>query len=99
MKDSVVYYDGPCGLCQGVVKFLKTIDHSQKLHYQPLNDAGETVIFIHQGKRYTHSRAILEIFRLLGFPWKLLWLLILIPYPIRDACYRIIARNRGLFKP
>lgn len=40
------------------------------------------------------SNAAIAIARLLGFPWSLAAMLTIIPRPIRDACYRFIARHR-----
>ncbi|MDQ6621192.1 MAG: DCC1-like thiol-disulfide oxidoreductase family protein [Pseudomonadota bacterium] len=33
----------------------------------------------------------------LGWPWRLCWLLWLIPAPVRNGLYRFVARNRYRF--
>lgn len=49
-------------------------------------EAGETV--------YSESTGALLILKKMGFPWSLLYPLVLIPSFVRDAVYRWIARNR-----
>ncbi len=46
------------------------------------------------GKAYTQSSAVLEIFRLLGFPWKLLYVFKILPPVIRNFLYNLLARYR-----
>ena len=43
---------------------------------------------------FTHSDAALRIARRLDGPWPILCVFLLMPRVIRDAAYRIIARNR-----
>lgn len=54
----------------------------------------DSVILIEDGKAYTHSTAALRIVRTLGFPWSLLYGLIVVPRAIRDRSYRLFARYR-----
>lgn len=54
----------------------------------------DSVILIEDGKAYTHSTAALRILRGLGFPWSLLYPLVLVPKPVRDFLYRLFARYR-----
>ena len=56
--------------------------------------APESVVLIEDGKAYTHSAAALRIARRLGGAWPLLYALVAVPAFIRDAGYRLIARNR-----
>ena len=43
---------------------------------------------------YSHSDAALRIARLLGFPWSLAAVGLIVPRFVRDAVYRFIARHR-----
>ena len=54
----------------------------------------DSVILIEDGKAYTHSTAALRIARRLGGLWSWLYVLIIVPAPIRDFFYRLFARYR-----
>ncbi len=55
---------------------------------------GTTIIFIDDGNIYTESTAVLTIARHFTSRWRHLYYLIFVPKFLRDACYRLIARNR-----
>lgn len=54
----------------------------------------DTIIVIVNGRALERSDAALAIAARLGFPWRLLAALRIVPRPIRDAAYRFVARNR-----
>lgn len=54
----------------------------------------DSVVFIEDGKAYTHSSGALRVARHLRAPWNLLRIFWIVPRPIRDAVYRWFARNR-----
>jgi predicted DCC family thiol-disulfide oxidoreductase YuxK len=54
----------------------------------------DTMILIEGGRIYDRSTAALRIARGLRMPWPLVYALIVVPRPIRDAFYRYFARNR-----
>jgi predicted DCC family thiol-disulfide oxidoreductase YuxK len=55
----------------------------------------DTFIYARSGRPIlTRSDAALAVAHDLGWPWKLLSLLRVIPLPLRDAAYNVIARNR-----
>ncbi len=58
--------------------------------------AGEngSIVLIEQGEPSTRSTAALRIARRLNFPWRLLAVFLLVPRPLRDAAYNLVARNR-----
>ncbi|SNR38990.1 MULTISPECIES: thiol-disulfide oxidoreductase DCC family protein [Hymenobacter] len=61
---------------------------------QPVAEPG-TVVLVQDGKAYTHSAAALGVLRGLGGYWAAAaTVLLLLPRPIRDAAYRLVARNR-----
>lgn len=105
----LLLFDGVCNLCNGTVQFLLRADRRKKLFFAALqSDTGQrvlqayqfsgpplqTVVFCSGPKYFTHSNAILEVCRVLGFPWSLLYLFKVIPRPLRDLIYRWVARNR-----
>jgi predicted DCC family thiol-disulfide oxidoreductase YuxK len=103
----VVYFDGVCNFCNGVVDFLMRRDRRGALRFASLQ--GETsrargiveavggldTIVVEDGaRRLVRSDAALRLATALGGAWRLLAVLRLVPRPLRDAVYRFIARNR-----
>jgi predicted DCC family thiol-disulfide oxidoreductase YuxK len=54
----------------------------------------DTILLIERDRLYARSTAVLRIVRKLRFPWPLLFGLVIIPRPIRDSVYDLIARRR-----
>jgi predicted DCC family thiol-disulfide oxidoreductase YuxK len=54
----------------------------------------DSVLVIEDGRVHSHSEAALRIARRLGLPWSLAVLGRMFPRFVRDAVYRLIARNR-----
>ncbi|MCL4165624.1 UNVERIFIED_CONTAM: hypothetical protein GTU68_037708 [Idotea baltica] len=65
-------------------KFNKTFD----------NEEVDTVFLLENGQLYERSTAALRIVKKLSFPWNLAYGFVVIPRPIRDFFYKIIAKNR-----
>ena len=106
---SLILFDGVCNLCNGFVNFLILRDKKNKFQfgslqsekvqsilreYQHSSSEISTVIVIENDKLYSHSTAVLKIVRKLGGAWPLLYIFIIIPRPIRDFFYKLIAKNR-----
>jgi predicted DCC family thiol-disulfide oxidoreductase YuxK len=53
-----------------------------------------TVVLIERGRHFVRSAAVLRIARGLRFPWPLMYGLVIVPRPLRDWAYGVIARNR-----
>jgi len=105
----IILFDGVCNFCSGVVNFIIERDTKGVFRFAPLqSDAGErilehfdlagedfdTFVLVEGEEAYIKSTAALRMCRLLGGFWKLLYVFIVIPAPIRDAAYDYIARNR-----
>ena len=105
----IVLFDGVCNLCSGAVQFIIRRDPAGRFRFASLQsplgeellarfgiDRGVTdsVILVEGDRWYKESDAALRIARGLGGPWKALGIFRLIPRPLRDAAYRLIARNR-----
>lgn len=105
----LLLFDGVCNLCNGYVQWLLLRDKKgifrfaalqsetgqaqlRKLGYK--TDVFDTVLLIHGDRVYTRSDVALEICRLLGFPWSLLYGLKSVPRALRNAVYDLIARYR-----
>ncbi|MFM7709349.1 MAG: thiol-disulfide oxidoreductase DCC family protein [Ferruginibacter sp.] len=105
----IVLFDGVCNLCNHSVQFIIKRDPDARFRFaalqSPVGEAlcqqygidptkTDSVILIQNKKAQTHSSAALRIARQLRGPVKILYLLIIIPYFLRDLVYNLIARNR-----
>jgi predicted DCC family thiol-disulfide oxidoreductase YuxK len=52
------------------------------------------LIVLREDRLLTGSDASLAIYEGLGWPWRAAAILRLVPRPLRDAAYRLVARNR-----
>lgn len=104
---NVVFFDGVCHLCNGFVDAIISRDKGRVFLFAPLQgstaldllsaqdrDKLDTVIYFESGKLYYRSAAILKILTGLGGVYRLFALAWIIPGPVRDWAYRLIAKNR-----
>lgn len=105
---SIILFDGVCNLCNASVQFIIKRDKSNYFRFAALqSETGKamankfgvsayasSVILIEGEKKYSESTAALRIAKKLRGLWPLLYLFIIIPPPIRNGIYRIIAKNR-----
>ncbi len=54
----------------------------------------DSMIVVDGGKLYTYSDAALRLAKRLPFPWPLLTVFRIVPRPIRNWLYRLVARKR-----
>lgn len=109
---TVVLFDGVCHLCDGAVRFILKREKSPNLYFAPLQSENgkdlllkhgypqcylDGLVLIENNHAYDRSSACLRIAGKLKFPWNLLFLCLVIPKPIRDVLYAIIARYRYRF--
>lgn len=109
MEQPVIVFDGVCNLCNASVDFIIKRDPRGVFQFAPnQSEAGEeiieqagldvfeadTLVLWENGSTYVRSTAVLRTARRLGFPWKLAFAFIVIPRPIRDFVYRLLAKNR-----
>lgn len=104
----IVLFDGECNFCDASVQFIIKNDPKGNIHFASLqSDIGQrllkaqnvpghvdSMIVIEEDKVYYKSAAALRIARYLNGPWKWLYPLIMIPSPIRNLFYDIVAKNR-----
>ena len=105
----IVVFDGICNLCTRSVKFILKHEAEHRILFAPLqspagarllSDHGfdpnnaSTFIFISEGALYTKSAAAIRIASHFKGVWKLARLLRLIPRPLRDWGYDMVARSR-----
>ncbi|HUJ73546.1 MAG TPA: DCC1-like thiol-disulfide oxidoreductase family protein [bacterium] len=107
-RPPLVLYDGACGLCQALVRFLLRHDRRGRLTFAPLQGStarrllGEeyaararSLVLLDGRGRHERSRAVLRTLAGMGGAWRLAWLLLAVPRPLRDAVYDAVAARRG----
>lgn len=104
----IVLFDGDCNFCNYWVNYVIKRDKSDVFRFASLqSEAGkkmleeyqikddlETVVLIHRHQAKTKSTAALYIYMALGWPYKLVAPLLVVPKFIRDGVYTLVAKNR-----
>ncbi|HTF19738.1 MAG TPA: thiol-disulfide oxidoreductase DCC family protein [Chryseolinea sp.] len=105
----LVMFDGVCNLCNGFVQFVIRRDPGARFRFASLqSDFGHeqlrrhgldpntlhSVIVIDDGKMYQRSDAVLRVVRYLPGLWPMLKALVIVPRPLRDVVYNLIATSR-----
>jgi predicted DCC family thiol-disulfide oxidoreductase YuxK len=105
----VVLFDGVCCLCEGSVRFIVRHDPRGLFRFAPLDSpAGRrllencateaadarSVVLVVDGICYTGSEAAWRIAARLSGAWSWLAALRLVPRPVRDGLYRLVAARR-----
>ena len=57
-------------------------------------DGLQTMLLCDNGRVWAQSAALLRVLHGLGWPWRFAWVAWLVPAPLRDGGYRVVARNR-----
>jgi predicted DCC family thiol-disulfide oxidoreductase YuxK len=107
---AVIVFDGKCVLCSTFAQFILRKDHRARFrllaaqselgnalyrHFGLDTVSYETYVLLQDGKAYFRSEATIRILDGLGGTWSLLAKSArLLPAPLRDALYNVIARNR-----
>ena len=106
--EGVVLFDGYCHLCDRSVQFVLDHDRRRVFRFAPsqspgaapfltrcgLGSAPGTIVFIERDGWSVRSTAAIRMARRLGLPWSLATIALIVPAPLRDVAYRVIARNR-----
>jgi predicted DCC family thiol-disulfide oxidoreductase YuxK len=106
----VVLFDGVCNLCHGAVRFIIARDPAARFRFASLQSpvgqallrdhrlgpglGPDSLVLVEGGRAYTRSAAVLRIARGLRWPWPAAGALALVPRPLRDAAYDLVARRR-----
>ncbi|MBN8246415.1 MAG: DUF393 domain-containing protein [Verrucomicrobia bacterium] len=106
MDAPLLLYDGDCGLCHGAVRFVLRHERDAVIRFAALQSAtGQawtrqagtgmgTLLWIEAGEIHVRSDAVMLLARHLRWPWRWLGILRLVPRPLRDAGYDLVARHR-----
>ena len=102
-------FDGVCNLCVRSVKFIINHEADQSVRFTPLQspagarllrefgfdpEDAKSFVLVADGKPYVKSDAAIRVARHLRGGWRLIGAIKIIPRPIRNWTYDVIARNR-----
>ncbi len=105
----LVLYDGHCGFCDASVQWLLDHDPAGKLRFAPLQgetaavvrarggwpDDLDSIVLVEGGEQLSwRSTAAVRIAGALPWPWRVLAAAWLVPWPLRDIGYRLVAAVR-----
>ena len=104
----ILFFDGVCGLCSWSVDFVMKRDRQGDFQFAPLQ--GETAVNLLTpsdvadlntmvlwvgGRTYRKSTAAVRVLWRLSIPWQIVGTLLwLVPLPLRNLGYSIVASNR-----
>jgi predicted DCC family thiol-disulfide oxidoreductase YuxK len=105
----IVLFDGVCNLCNAAVRFIIKRDPKARFSFGALQSQAaqellrgtdlkpedlRTVIYLAGDQALVRSSAALTILRDLGGLWSLAYGFMIVPRPIRDLLYGLIAKYR-----
>lgn len=108
--NKILFFDGVCVMCNGLVGFVLRHDKKQIFKFATLQGATaekylpalyrlelKTIILFDGDALYTESDAIIRLLIDLQGPFKYAKILYIFPKFFRDSIYRIVAKNRYLW--
>lgn len=105
----LIVFDGVCVLCSGFVRMVVRLDRHRRFRFATAQspfgealfrkhglrtDAYETNLVLIDGVAFTMLDSLVAVMSELGWPWRAVKALLLLPRPLRDWLYHRIARNR-----
>jgi len=108
-KKDILLIDEQCTLCSRAVEFILNHGGGDKFNFLSIfsdeskillaanglpRDYDKSLVLIETGKVFVKSAAALRVTRRLSGLYPALYFLIVVPKPIRDAVYDMIARHR-----
>lgn len=104
---SILFYDGSCGLCDRFIKSILVKDKKHRLRFAALQGKTaakflphvlvsdlRTVVYFEDSRIYTKSDAVINSVAKLGSWWPLIRLIRIVPRRLRDRVYDMIAVRR-----
>lgn len=105
--ERIILFDGVCNFCNNSVQFIVNRDPAGKFQFaSQQSEIGEklmaaygvsgndSIVYIEDGQAFTKSTAALRIAKHLTMPWSICSIFTVIPLPIRNSIYNLIAKNR-----
>ena len=104
----ILFFDGVCGLCNWSIDFVLIRDRRGLFQFAPLqgetartllspadvSDLNSVILWVN-GRSYRKSSAVVRVLWRLDFCWQVVgWLIWLIPLPLRNLGYSLVARYR-----
>lgn len=107
---AIVLFDGDCSFCNRSVQFIIKRDPNKTFQFASLqSDIGrqlqdsysipktiDSMILIENNKYYVKSTAALRICKNLKGFWKMFYMFIIVPVPLRHMVYDLIAKYRHM---
>ncbi len=105
----LLFYDGVCAMCNGIVKKMLRGDRARLFRFAPLQGETaelarklysdfpseiETLVYVRRGELFLRSRAALFAMQEMPYPAKALSWLRFLPVWLTDFFYGIVARTR-----
>lgn len=105
----IIIFDGLCNFCNAWVDFVLARDKKRLFQFAPSqSECGElllrhrslyteeikTIVLIDGDRVFTMSDAAIRVVGGLGAQWSIVYIFLLVPRPIRDACYATFAKRR-----
>lgn len=104
----IILFDGECNFCDKSVQFIIKRDPNANFHFASLQSKiGKellsqynvpnninSLVLIENHQCFFKSSAALRVCKKLKGAWKLLYVFVIVPKPLRDGVYSIIAKNR-----
>jgi len=106
--DDVILFDGVCVFCSRWVRFIVARDVAKRFRFTPIQseygtrlalalgidaDDPDTNAVVHGGVAHFKSDGALTVLSLLP-GWRWVRVLFVVPQPLRDAVYNLVAKNR-----
>lgn len=105
--ENVIFFDGVCGLCNGFVDFIMSVDKKNQFRFSPLQSEYaqktlppemtanlDSVVFLKDGKTYRKSQAVIKVLEGLGGIWSLAKVGRYLPEEMLNSAYDLVAQNR-----
>ncbi|MBS1667696.1 MAG: thiol-disulfide oxidoreductase DCC family protein [Bacteroidetes bacterium] len=108
-EKKIVLFDGVCNLCSAAVQFILKHDKKNQFLFGSLqgkagqeylkkfnlpSDSFNSFMLVEGDQLYDRSTGALRMLKHLGNGWQLLYGFIIVPKPMRDAFYNLIAKKR-----
>lgn len=109
LPSHVLFYDGVCAMCNGIVRIMLRLDERHVFFFAPLQGETaalaralhpefpteiETVVYVREGEVFVRSRAGLLALQSMPYPARAISWLRFLPAWLTDLFYQIVARTR-----
>jgi len=108
-RQPLIVFDGVCVLCSGFARTVVRFDREKRFRFTTAQsslgqalyrkyglrtDFYETNLVIIDGIAYQRLDSLIATADAMGWPWRAARVLRILPLPLRDRLYRLIAQNR-----